>query len=439
MEWNVIISVVIILILLIGSIFLINKQSKEQVQLIETYNDYLNEKFFRTIDDTYSDDPRASVCFDRFKTAQELGIVNANMLYSTAKKEIPKSKFKKILKQLSETYGILERNNNIMDIINCEQNGTTSASGNESVECLPELRLNKSTTTYFFCKIWLLRKLNEKMIEYDQTTEYDHIPLEIQNDVVLMFKQVQDETKNIDYFKFLLVLNRENKNKVFTIECEMLYDKNYSESTIVSLELKGLTTNENSSSGFLNFSRNASYDCDDNGVSCSLSNRPECKAPEAADVANERSQQAEEEAQMRDSKCFYKNADNKVDCISIDSSGCSGIWDTRCKENTDCPFYGAKGNTNYTNDRGGCKKDGHCELPLNMINMAYRKYSTREEDRPLCHNCPEIVGCIGKECSQCCHLQGDKPDYAFEFDKPFRLKAKDELESAGLKYFDINF
>ena len=74
-----------------------------------------------------------------------------------------------------------------------------------------------------------------------------------------------------------------------------------------------------------------------------------------------------------------------------------------------------------------------------MIGIGYTKYSPRTENRPLCHNCPKIPNCIGKECSQCCDLQGDKPDYAFEFDKPFRKNAREELESQGLKYFDIHF
>ena len=126
------------------------------------------------------------------------------------------------------------------------------------------------------------------MVEFDQTTDYDHIPFEIQNDVILLFKQLQNDTKNIDYFKFIITLNRENKNKVFTITCEMFYDKNFSENTLVSAELTGLTTNENSSTGFLNFNRNVDYDCDNNGVSCSLSNRPECKAPNAKAVSNQR-------------------------------------------------------------------------------------------------------------------------------------------------------
>ena len=432
MEWRVFFSLVVIIVISVSFVVLLHRKGLERLKVMETYSNYLDEDLFRNVDGPYSDDPKASICFDRFKTAQELGIVNANKLYSTVKKEIPKKKFMKILSDLVTTHGIKARNNNIIDNFSCQQ-------GEDNPDCLPKLPTPISLTTYQYCKTFLLEKINEKMVEFDQTTDYDHVPFEIQNDVILLFKQLQNDTKNIDYFKFIITLNRENKNKVFTITCEMFYDKNFSENTLVSAELTGLTTNENSSTGFLNFNRNVDYDCDNNGVSCSLSNRPECKAPNAKAVSNQRREEEKKEEEIRDSKCFYKNAQNKVDCISVDASGCSGVWDTRCKVDTDCPFFGAKGNTNYQNNRGGCKEDGHCELPLNMINLGYRKYSTKWDDRPLCHNCPEITNCIGKECNQCCHLQGDKPDYAFEFDKPFRLNARRELESKGLKYFEINF
>ena len=47
---------------------------------------------------------------------------------------------------------------------------------------------------------------------------------------------------------------------------------------------------------------------------------PECKPPNARAVSNQREQEKEEEEKLRDSKCFYKNAQNKIDCISIDST-----------------------------------------------------------------------------------------------------------------------
>ena len=89
-------------------------------------------------------------------------------------------------------------------------------------------------------------------------------------------------------------------------------------------ELIGLTTNENSSTGFLNFGRNVDYDCDNNEFLVSLSNRPECKAPDTKAVSNQRKRKKKEE-ELRDSKCFYKNAQNKADCISVDVRY-SGVW-----------------------------------------------------------------------------------------------------------------
>ena len=431
MEWKVFTTLLILIILAVISAFIVHKQGVTQLKVMETYDNYINEDLFRSYDGFYSDDPKASICYDRFKNAQEDTTINANKRFSTVKKEIAKSKFKKILSDLVKEHGIRARNNDIMSRFSCVDE--------DAEDCLDNLPRPVSLITYNYCKKFLLEKLNEKMLIYDQTTDYDHIPFDLQKDVLTTFKQLQNTDKNIQYFKFIIILNRENKNKVFTVNCEMLYDNNFSEYTIVSLELTGLTTNENSTTGFLNYNINSEYNCDNNGVSCSLSTRPECKQPSDAKVEQQRKDEKKEETKLRDSKCFYKNAENKVDCISIDESGCSGVWDTRCKKDTDCPFFGSKGNTNYTNSRGGCKEDGHCELPLNMINLGYRKYSHKWADRPMCHNCPEIKHCIGKECNQCCHLQGDNPDYAFEFDKPFRLRQKDELDEKGLKYFDIKF
>ena len=445
------------LLLIMG--FLVLNQYKK---VYETYSDYFNEDLFRTLDydedlqndesdniieiapnnngfrlnqsdtlNSYSDDPEALKCFDRYKSAQELGVVSANKLYATEKKEISKGKFIKILDELKETYKVLESNLNLVNQVICQNTNNAT--------CIESKPLPISISTYDLAKKWVLARINEKMVEYDQTTDYDHIPFEIQRDTNLKFKQIQDSTNNIDYFKFLMSLHREGKNKVFTIQSDVFYDKNNSEIVIIELKLDGLTTNENSASGFMEFHRNAYYACDDNGVSCTLSDRPECKPPSSDSVMETREAEAAETRRILNSKCFYKEAENQAECISIDVSGCSGVWDTKCSADTDCPFFGANGNINYENNRGGCKSDGHCELPLNMIGIGYTKYSPRTENRPLCHNCPKIPNCIGKECSQCCDLQGDKPDYAFEFDKPFRKNAREELESQGLKYFDIHF
>ena len=121
---------------------------------METYSNYINEELFRNVEDSYvMTQKHQSV---RFKTTQELGTVNANKLYSTVKKEIPKKKFMKILTDLVTEHGIRERNNNIIDNFNCE-------SGEDNPECLPKLPTPISLTTFLYCKTFLLDKINEKM------------------------------------------------------------------------------------------------------------------------------------------------------------------------------------------------------------------------------------------------------------------------------------
>ena len=115
MERRVFTTLVIIIVIAVVGVVWLHNTNLERLTVMETYNNYIDEDLFRNVDDSYSDDPKASYCFDRFKMAQELGIVNANKLYSTAKKEIPKKKFMKILADLVTAHGIRDRNNNIID------------------------------------------------------------------------------------------------------------------------------------------------------------------------------------------------------------------------------------------------------------------------------------------------------------------------------------
>ena len=85
MEWRVFTKLVIIIIIAVCGVVWLHKTNLERLKVMETYSNYINEELFRNVEDSYSDDPKASVCFDRFKTAQELGTVNASKLYSTVK------------------------------------------------------------------------------------------------------------------------------------------------------------------------------------------------------------------------------------------------------------------------------------------------------------------------------------------------------------------
>lgn len=109
-------------------------------------------------------------------------------------------------------------------------------------------------------------------------------------------------------------------------------------------------------------------------------------------------------------KCIGNEGFNESTCNSYSfRSGRKGTWDKPCTVDQECPFY--KKNTNYPNERGGCKQ-GFCEMPLNIKLKGYKKYD--KKDKPFCHNCKRD-GCLGEECFTCCEEQ-ETPDYMFEND-----------------------
>lgn len=89
------------------------------------------------------------------------------------------------------------------------------------------------------------------------------------------------------------------------------------------------------------------------------------------------------------------------------------VWDKPCVTDADCPFY--RSNTNYTNDRGGCLKDGICEMPVGVKRIAYRMYDATGVNAPFCYGCSD-----GKD-PLCCAGQ-TRPDYAFTNDREARTK-----------------
>lgn len=73
------------------------------------------------------------------------------------------------------------------------------------------------------------------------------------------------------------------------------------------------------------------------------------------------------------------------------------VWDSRCINDTDCPFFKNVG-------RGGCM-NGFCEMPVGVRKVGYTKYV----GSPWCH------GCTLRDIDTCCEKQDD-PDYAFPDD-----------------------
>jgi len=140
-----------------------------------------------------------------------------------------------------------------------------------------------------------------------------------------------------------------------------------------------------------------------------------------------------------DFKCFGdETIRSKLLCESAyDTEGepkkTPNIWDKKCLTNKDCPFYLA--NKNYPNQRGGCLKDGTCEMPLGVLRVAYKKYVDKDPYAPFCYQCknPKSPMCCEDQ-ERLVELQGKNPnatytllksaDYAFPSDTDARKEAK---------------
>jgi hypothetical protein len=143
--------------------------------------------------------------------------------------------------------------------------------------------------------------------------------------------------------------------------------------------------------------------------------------------------------------------DTKEDCeAATDDDGNpkkSAIFDNKCAQDSDCPFY--LGNKNYQNSRGGCKDDGFCELPVNVQSLAYKDYYDKYTYFPYCYGCPN------DKMESCCEIQRKiingtateteieehtlvnvnlaSPDYAFVNDFDERLTAQEDLNSRNIE------
>lgn len=110
--------------------------------------------------------------------------------------------------------------------------------------------------------------------------------------------------------------------------------------------------------------------------------------------------------------------DSKYDAIGLPKRKTT-YWDRPCVEDADCPFY--KANKNYSNNRGGCSKEGYCEFPIGIRRLAYRLYDDRGVNAPFCYQCKK------SDDPNCCKDQKhswvlSSPDYAFPNDTAGRQK-----------------
>jgi hypothetical protein len=89
----------------------------------------------------------------------------------------------------------------------------------------------------------------------------------------------------------------------------------------------------------------------------------------------------------------------------------TGVWDHRCVDDADCPFYQA--NRTYPNVRGGCSTNGLCEMPVGVKRVGFRKYT----GQPACHGCAPSAA-SDDAMAACCEARraaagAPTPDYAF--------------------------
>lgn len=109
-----------------------------------------------------------------------------------------------------------------------------------------------------------------------------------------------------------------------------------------------------------------------------------------------------------DNGCFILDKDNTIKKLETENPlrcksywkeyGYNGVWDTKCKADTDCPFYSPGEN------RGGCdNKTGICDMPAGVTRIGFRKYL--KGTKPKCDGCPV-------DNQYCCNTQST-PDYKF--------------------------
>lgn len=124
--------------------------------------------------------------------------------------------------------------------------------------------------------------------------------------------------------------------------------------------------------------------------------------------------------------CFNNNGDI---IKSLDENNCkqkydwygrpkqSGIYDTPCKEDKECIFYGM--NKNYKNEFGKCIR-GYCELPLGLDKRGYHYYKSGQ--KPLCYNCNNKNWQVKSDLGNCCDEQYSKEKYPFLNGPDFAFK-----------------
>lgn len=134
-------------------------------------------------------------------------------------------------------------------------------------------------------------------------------------------------------------------------------------------------------------------------------------------------------------KCFPKYTKGIKDVgLANDQLLCktsNGIWEQKCQQDDDCPYY--QSNKNYTNTFGGCNKStGYCQLPKGIKHLTYRQADKSTIKDALCYNC-KLKGSSLAVLGKCCTNQS-QPDFQFDMDIDQRRLHQQQLSSKGLSW-----
>ena len=274
--------------------------------------------------------------------------------------------------------------------------------------------------SYNLVKEWIIEKIS--ILSDDKLYRMKYVNNE-------RFKYIEDKLlkynvkNNLEQFIFKMRVYRPNKHTHFIVHFDILFD-NYNIKYYIN-ELLILGTDIESNILFSKLNQNKF------GLSDNFSNKTT-----ELDLKNFLEEKKKKEIYEYDSHyCFYKNAKNKNECISVSKNDNTiGIYDSPCLYDEDCPFY--KKNNNYPNKRGGCKK-GYCEMPVNINLLGYKEYL--DSNKAVCYNCKKD-NCSGIECNMCCEEQNDSekypnlngPDYAYSNDFNERIKYSNYFENNNL-------
>lgn len=331
--------------------------------------------------------------------------IRNNVKYYTVKKEISPKKMEEILTEIKNENTMSPKFKQNLNLVKTTQ-----------PKVLKEFKLMRK---------FLLNKISEKVKRFKNPYHPDR-DFKFINDNILSYKV--DKYKNIEQVEFNIRIYRIYKNKNFVLYGVLLLDLDTMTYYVDQLSLLSTNIEEN-----VVFNIEKEYISTNSGH-CLLSNTNCDNSLTNKQINKElvdRNKLIKKDILDRMNRCFYKDSNEKLECISYDKENDTiGVWDQPCSYDEECPFY--KKNKNYPNERGGCKK-GFCEMPVNVNLLGFRNKGNKQ---PVCHNCPERTNCTGLHCSMCCNEQ-KLPDYAFHNDYKERQNHIKDLGSKGLSVFDI--